>query len=57
MISLKKKTGVVEYKDFILNYYLEPYIPKVNTLKKPILIIDCFAGRGSFDDGQPCVGG
>ena len=28
-------------------------VPKVNTLKKPILIVDCFAGRGEFKDGQP----
>ena len=49
----EKKREWSKYKDFILNYYLEPYIPKVNTLKKPILIIDCFAGRGRFDDGQP----
>ena len=41
------------YKDFILGYYLEPYVPKVNTLKKPILVVDCFAGRGEFGDGQP----
>lgn len=42
-----------KYKDFILGYYLEPYIPKVATLKKPILIVDCFAGCGQFDDGEP----
>jgi three-Cys-motif partner protein len=42
-----------KYKDFILGYYLEPYIPKVARLKKPIIIVDCFAGRGRFDDGEP----
>ena len=26
---------------------------KVATLKKPILIVDCFAGRGEFEDGEP----
>ncbi len=41
------------YKDFLLQSYLEPYIPKVNRLGKPILIVDCFAGRGQFDDGSP----
>jgi three-Cys-motif partner protein len=41
------------YKDFLLQSYLEPYIPKVAKLRKPILIVDCFAGRGSFDDGEP----
>jgi three-Cys-motif partner protein len=48
-----KKRDWSRYKDFILAYYLEPYIPKVNTLKRPILIVDCFAGRGEFGDGQP----
>src|SRR5438046_1653581 len=42
-----------KYKDFILSYYLDPYIPKVATLKKPILIVDCFAGCGQFGDGEP----
>lgn len=41
------------YKDFILQHYLDPYIPKVATLKKPILIVDCFAGCGAFEDGEP----
>ena len=49
----KAKRPWSKYKDFILGYYLEPYIPKVATLKKPILIVDCFAGCGSFSDGQP----
>ncbi len=39
------------YKDFILDYYLKPYIAKVKTLKRPILIIDCCAGPGKFEDG------
>jgi three-Cys-motif partner protein len=49
----EKKREWSKHKDFILGYYLEPYIPKVNTLKKPILVIDCFAGRGEFKDGEP----
>lgn len=49
----KAKRPWSKYKDFILGYYLEPYIPKVATLKKPILIVDCFAGCGQFDDGEP----
>lgn len=40
-----------KYKDFILQSYLYPYIPKVAQLKKPILIVDCFAGCGRFSDG------
>ena len=40
------------YKDYLLESYLEPYIPKVAQLKRPILIVDCFAGRGQFEDGE-----
>jgi len=40
------------YKDYLLESYLEPYIPKVNQLRKPILIVDCFAGCGMFEDGS-----
>ncbi len=49
----KKKRPWSKYKDFILEYYLEPYIAKVAQLKKPILIVDCFAGCGKFGDGEP----
>jgi three-Cys-motif partner protein len=48
-----KKRDWSRHKDFILGYYLDPYIPKVNTLRRPILVVDCFAGRGEFRDGQP----
>ncbi|MCX5814497.1 MAG: three-Cys-motif partner protein TcmP [Proteobacteria bacterium] len=41
-----------KYKDLILGYYLTPYLEKVKYLKKPILIIDCCAGPGLFDDGS-----
>jgi three-Cys-motif partner protein len=40
-----------KYKDMILEYYLTPYLPKVFTLGKPVVIMDCFAGAGRFDDG------
>jgi len=40
-----------KYKDMILGYYLTPYLPKVCTLGKPVVIVDCFAGAGRFDDG------
>jgi len=41
------------YKDYLLESYLPPYLAKVNHLGKPILIVDCFAGRGRFEDGSP----
>jgi len=39
-------------KDLILSYYLKPYLTKVNRLRRPILLVDGFAGRGRFRDGS-----
>lgn len=47
----KQKRVWSKYKDFILDYYLTPYIAKVKNLRRPILIIDCCAGPGRFEDG------
>lgn len=47
-----------KYKDFILDYYLTPYIAKVQYLRRPILIVDCCAGPGRFEDeteGSPLI--
>lgn len=41
-----------EYKDQILRYYLKPYLAKVSRIGKPITIVDCFAGRGEFKNGE-----
>ncbi|MBI5213977.1 MAG: three-Cys-motif partner protein TcmP [Nitrospirae bacterium] len=46
----KKSWSVV--KDRILDYYLKPYTSKVLRTGRPIVICDCFAGRGKFDDGE-----
>lgn len=40
-------------KDQVLGFYLTPYIPKIVQLKRPILIVDGFAGPGAFGDGEP----
>lgn len=48
----KQKRVWSKYKDFILDYYLTPYIAKVKKLMRPILIIDCCAGPGKFEDGS-----
>jgi three-Cys-motif partner protein len=48
----KQKRAWSKYKDFILDYYLKPYIAKVKNLRRPILIIDCCAGPGKFEDGS-----
>lgn len=47
----KEKRPWSKYKDFILDCYLTPYIAKVKNLNRPILIIDCCAGPGKFEDG------
>ncbi len=39
------------YKDMILAYYLKPYLSKVCSLGKPVVVVDCFAGPGRFEDG------
>ncbi|HSZ59425.1 MAG TPA: three-Cys-motif partner protein TcmP [Tepidisphaeraceae bacterium] len=49
----KAKRPWSQYKDMILGYYLEPYIAKVSKLHRPIVIVDCFAGPGKFEDGNP----
>ncbi|MHB1155349.1 MAG: three-Cys-motif partner protein TcmP [Phycisphaerales bacterium] len=41
-----------KYKDLILDYYLQPYLAKVAWLKRPIVVVDCFAGAGQFEDGN-----
>jgi len=49
----KEKKDWSRYKDLILDYYLQPYLQKVKQIGKPILVVDCCAGPGRFDDGQP----
>lgn len=39
-------------KDSLLGCYLKPYFSKVMRSGKPILYVDCFAGKGKFDDGE-----
>ena len=48
----REKKPWSKYKDLILDYYLGPYLQKIKTLGKPILVVDCFAGPGKFNDGQ-----
>lgn len=46
----KKPWSIV--KDRVLVYYLKPYTSKVLRTGRPIIICDCFAGKGKFDDGE-----
>ncbi|MCD7762779.1 MAG: three-Cys-motif partner protein TcmP [Lachnospiraceae bacterium] len=41
-----------EVKDQLLGCYLKPYVAKILHTGKPLVYIDCFAGKGKFDDGK-----
>lgn len=41
-----------EVKDQLLGCYLKPYIAKILHTRKPLVYVDCFAGKGKFDDGK-----
>ena len=47
----KKKNEWSVIKDKLLGCYLTPYFQKVLRTGKPICYIDCFAGKGMFEDG------
>lgn len=40
-------------KDELLGCYLAPYVSKILYTYKPVAYVDCFAGKGKFDDGNP----
>ena len=40
------------FKDALLECYLPPYIAKLAQKGQDIYLIDCFAGKGKFDDGN-----
>lgn len=41
-----------ERKDLLLGYYLTPYLPKIATQRRPVLLVDGFAGPGTYGDGS-----
>lgn len=41
-----------EIKDQIISGYMKPYLAMVNTMRRPILLIDGFAGPGIYGDGS-----
>lgn len=49
----KQKNSWSLIKDRLLSGYLAPYMQKVLTTNKKICYVDCFSGKGKFDDGQP----
>jgi three-Cys-motif partner protein len=40
-------------KDELLGCYFKPYVSKILHTYKPLVYVDCFAGKGKFDDGNP----
>lgn len=42
-----------EVKDELLGCYMVPYFTKILSIGLPVLYVDCFAGKGKFDDGNP----
>lgn len=47
-----KKKPWSEVKDQLLGCYLKPYVAKILHTHKPLVYVDCFAGKGRFDDGK-----
>lgn len=49
----EKKKDWSEIKDTLLGAYLKPYFQKILMTKHPVFYVDCFSGKGRFDDGKP----
>ena len=47
----KEKKPWSEVKDQLLGCYFKPYVQKILHTHKPLVYVDCFAGKGMFDDG------
>src|SRR5690606_34151626 len=48
----RKKNIWSEVKDDLLSWYLVPYVQKILKTRRPLFYVDCFAGKGRFDDGN-----
>lgn len=49
----KEKKPWSEVKDDLLGCYFKPYVSKILHTYKPLVYVDCFAGKGKFEDGNP----
>ena len=49
----KVKKPWSEVKDELLRHYLKPYFQKILHTRRAIVYVDCFAGKGAFEDGNP----
>lgn len=48
----KEKKPWSEVKDELLGCYFKPYVSKILHTYKPLIYVDCFAGKGKFEDGS-----
>lgn len=48
----KVKKTWSKVKDQLLGCYFKPYVQKIIHTNKPLVYVDCFAGKGKFDDGN-----
>lgn len=48
----KKKKVWSEVKDDVLGCYFKPYVQKILHTNRPLIYVDCFAGKGKFEDGK-----
>lgn len=53
VIFFKVKNDWSLIKDKLLGCYLMPYFQKVLATGKTICYVDCFSGKGQFEDGNP----
>lgn len=49
----KEKKPWSEVKDELLGCYFKPYVSKILHTYRPLVYVDCFAGKGKFEDGKP----
>ena len=49
--KIKNEWSII--KDRLLGCYLTPYMQKVLATNKKICYVDCFSGKGKFEDNQP----
>ena len=49
----KEKKPWSQVKDQLLGCYFKPYVQKILHTRKPLVYVDCFAGKGKFEDGNP----
>ena len=49
----KEKKPWSKVKDQLFACYFKPYVQKILHTYRPLVYVDCFAGKGKFEDGNP----